>query len=91
MSTPDNKAQLKLALEAALEGDWHAAHNIAQDYSDETANWIHAVLHKIEGDVFNSNYWYNKTHGKKYEDFSDANAELKAIQNSLNKLASTAL
>ena len=79
----DNKAQLKLAVEAALEGDWHAAHNIAQDYSDETANWIHAVLHKIEGDVFNSNYWYTKTHAKKYEDCSDANAELKEIRNSL--------
>ena len=79
----DNKAQLKLALEAALEGDWHAAHNIAQDYSDEAANWIHAVLHKIESDVFNSNYWYAKTHAKKYEDFSDANAELKEIRNSL--------
>ena len=49
----DNKAQLKLAVEAALAGDWHAAHSIAQEYSDETANWIHAVLHKIEGDVFN--------------------------------------
>ena len=79
----NNKAQLKLALEAALDGDWHAAHNIAQDYSDETANWIHAVLHKIEGGIFNSNYWYDKTCGKKYEDFSDANAELKEIQNSL--------
>ena len=84
----DNTQQLKAAVEAALEGDWDSAHNIAQEYSDETANWIHAVLHKIEGDVFNSNYWYALTQvngggGKKYEDFSDANAELKAIQNSL--------
>ena len=77
------RLQLKLSVEAALAGDWHAAHNIVQEYSDETANWIHAVLHKIEGDVFNSNYWYTKTYGKKYEDFSDANAELKEIQNSL--------
>lgn len=87
----DNTQQLKAAVEAVLEGDWDAAHNIAQEYSDETANWIHAVLHKIEGDVFNSNYWYAKTGGKKYENFSDADAELKAIQNSLNKLAKTAL
>ena len=79
----DNTQQLKAAVEAALEGDWDSAHNIAQEYSDETANWIHAVLHKIEGDVFNSNYWYAKTGGKMYENFSDANAELKAIQNSL--------
>lgn len=80
-----NKADLLLAIEAALNGEWDQSHKIAQDYSDTTANWIHAVLHKIEGDVWNSNYWYARTAGKKYEDFSDATAELKAIQNTLNQ------
>ena len=79
----DNKVALLKACELALAGDWDGAHNIAQDYSDSTANWIHAVLHKIEGDVWNSKYWYAKTKGKKYEDFSDANTELIAIKNSL--------
>ena len=68
----------------ALAGDWHQSHHIAQDYADPTANWLHAVLHKIEGDVANSHYWYNKTSGKKYDDFSDANAELNAIMNSIS-------
>ena len=77
-------AELNIAVQAALDGDWEQSHNIAQDYSDTTANWIHAVLHKIEGDVWNSKYWYARTHGKKYEDFADANVELKAILNSLN-------
>ena len=80
-----NKQALLIAVEAALAGDWHKSHNIAQDYSDPTANWVHAVLHKIEGDEWNSKYWYARTHGKKFEDFSDANAELIAIQNSLNQ------
>jgi hypothetical protein len=80
----NNKAALKIAVQAALDGDWHASHNIAQDYSDITANWLHAVLHKIEGDEWNSKYWYARTHGKKYEDFSDAHEELIAIQNSLD-------
>ncbi len=79
-----SKAALLLAVQAALDGDWDKSHNIAQDYSDDTANWIHAVLHKIEGDEWNSKYWYARTNGNKYEDFSDANTELKAIQNSLN-------
>lgn len=79
-----NHADLKLAVQAALDGDWHTSHNIAQNYKDTTSNWIHAVLHKIEGDVWNSNYWYAKTAGKKYEDFADANAELHTIQNILN-------
>lgn len=80
-----NKPALLLAVQAALDGDWHKSHLIAQDYSDSTANWVHAVLHKIEGDAWNSKYWYARTNGKKYEDFSDANAELKAIQHSLNQ------
>ena len=80
-----NKTALLVALQAALEGEWNKSHNIAQDYSDTTANWIHAVLHKIEGDVWNSKYWYARTAGKNYEDFSDATAELKAIQNQLNQ------
>ena len=78
-----NKSELLIAVQAALDGDWDKSHNIAQDYSDSTANWIHAVLHKIEGDVWNSNYWYARTSGKKYDDFCDAIAELIAIQNSL--------
>lgn len=78
-----SKEALLSAVQAALDGDWDKSHNIAQDYSDTTANWIHAVLHKIEGDVWNSNYWYARTAGKKYEDFSDANEELIAIQQHL--------
>ena len=79
----DNTQQLLKACELAMAGDWDGAHNIAQDYSDTIANWIHAVLHKIEGDEWNSKYWYVKTSGKQYADFSNANEELKAIQNSL--------
>jgi hypothetical protein len=76
-------AELKIAVQAALDGDWDKSHNIAQDYSDPMANWIHAVLHKIEGDVWNSKYWYARTMGKSYEDFSEAIEELKVIQNCL--------
>ena len=78
-----NKEALLMSVQAALAGDWHKSHNIAQEYSENTANWIHAVLHKIEGDVWNSKYWYARTAGKKYADFADANDELKAILNIL--------
>ena len=83
MMKQDNIQALNKAVEAALAGNWQTAHAIAQDYSDNTANWLHAVLHKIEGDQFNSHYWYAKTHGKKFEDFSDIKAELNAIKKSL--------
>ena len=81
----DNTEQLKIAVQAALDGDWEKSHKIAQDYSDDTACWIHAVLHKIEGDEFNSNYWYAKTNGKKFADFYDAVDELKVILKYLTK------
>jgi hypothetical protein len=79
-----NKSALLTAVALALSGDWHASHNIAQDYSDVTANWLHAVLHKIEGDAWNSKYWYARTAGKRYEDFADAFEELLEIQRVLN-------
>ncbi len=78
-----NKDALLKAVALALDGDWDASHKIAQDYSDSTANWIHAVLHKIEGDVWNSNYWYTRTAGRRYEDFADARDELLEIARGL--------
>ena len=63
----------------ALNNDWNCAHNIAQDYESLTANWLHALLHNIEGDMLNSNDWYVKTDGKKYADFLDVKLELNAI------------
>jgi hypothetical protein len=70
---------MKSAVSHALAGEWDASHKIAQDYSDPMANWIHAVLHKIEGDAWNSRYWYARAQGRHYEDFSDPEAELREI------------
>jgi hypothetical protein len=74
-----NKSDLKLAIQAALDGDWENSHKIAQSYSDSHANWLHAVLHKIEGDEANSRYWYARTAGQRFEEFADAEKELKFI------------
>lgn len=78
-----NNEALKIAVKAALDGEWDKSHKIAQDYSDAMANWLHAVLHKIEGDVWNSRYWYARTSGKTYEDFAEIHDELIAIQKAL--------
>ncbi len=51
--------QLRSAVDMALAGEWDEAHGIVQaDEADPTACWIHAVLHKIEGDAGNARYWY---------------------------------
>ena len=49
---------LKSAISLALTGEWDQAHIIVQELGSPTAAWIHAVLHKIEGDESNSRYWY---------------------------------
>ena len=73
------KEILKTAVEYALAGEWDASHKIAQDYSDPIANWIHAVLHKIEGDSSNSRYWYARTSGHSHESFANPQEELREI------------
>lgn len=53
------KDELLHAIDLALAGKWDAAHEVVQQYETAaTAAWIHAVLHKIEGDLGNARYWY---------------------------------
>jgi len=49
--------------------DWEKAHTIIQDINDHTAAWIHAYLHRKEGDIWNADYWYTRA-GKKRPDIS---------------------
>jgi hypothetical protein len=68
------------AVELAIAGDWEAAHRIVQaDEADATSCWIHAVLHKIEGDAGNARYWYRRA-GQAYEAYAEPDAELAAIK-----------
>jgi len=41
-------------------GDWKASHDIAQDIETLLGSWIHAYLHRKEGDEFNAGYWYRR-------------------------------
>jgi hypothetical protein len=58
------KNQLIKAVKLANAGDWDASHRIVQYYNDATAFWIHALLHKIEGDESNSRYWYARCNAR---------------------------
>ena len=72
--------KLLQAIELALAGQWNAAHEIVQQYdADATAAWIHAVLHKIEGDADNSRYWYRRA-GQLAHVSDDPKPELAAIR-----------
>ena len=41
-------------------GDWDSAHRVAQDVGDATGAWVHAYLHRKEGDAGNAAYWYRR-------------------------------
>jgi hypothetical protein len=41
-------------------GDWDTAHETVQDLSDRSAAWVHAYLHRREGDEGNARYWYRQ-------------------------------
>ncbi|TLP81268.1 hypothetical protein [Maribacter sp. ACAM166] len=49
------------------KGDWDASHDIAQEMQSKLGSWMHAYLHRKEGDRFNAGYWYrlaDKTYPK---------------------------
>ena len=60
-SEPSDKLSgVYLAIWYAVKDNWDMAHNIVQNINTETASWIHAYLHRVEGDIGNAHYWYNR-------------------------------
>ena len=58
--TPPPVSPLLVALWHDGKGDWNRAHEVAQDVDDETGAWVHAYLHRKEGDESNAAYWYRR-------------------------------
>ena len=56
---PDLAAPLA-ALWWAAKGNWDQAHRIAQDETGADGAWVHAYLHRVEGDLGNAGYWYRQ-------------------------------
>ena len=59
-TTPPPVTPALVALWHDGRGDWNAAHNTAQDIEDATGSWVHAYLHRKEGDESNAGYWYRR-------------------------------
>ena len=51
---------LIVAIQKADQGYWDDAHLIVQQMNDPIANWLHANLHREEGDIDNAKYWYHQ-------------------------------
>lgn len=76
---PATRDELRNAIARARAGDWVGAHRIVQAHeTDPIACWLHALLHKIEGDAENARYWYARS-PRRYDGFSDIQRELDAI------------
>jgi hypothetical protein len=84
LTMPQSNLQILGAVDLALNGDWQGAHRIVQEHEDDGfANWIHAVVHRMEGDRENAAYWYERCGRPFREDLSTA-AELQEIRAALS-------
>ncbi len=72
------KDDLLRAISLAEDGRWDDAHRTVQDIENEYAYWVHANLHREEGDTSNSRYWYGRA-GREYTevDFAEEREEIK--------------
>ncbi len=59
-AAPRGLAPPLVALWWARSGDWDAAHRIVMSESTREAAWVHAYLHRLEGDADNAAYWYRE-------------------------------
>jgi hypothetical protein len=59
-AAPASLSPALTALWYDARGDWNAAHEAAQAIENETGAWIHAYLHRKEGDASNAAYWYRR-------------------------------
>ena len=64
-SAPSSWSEALRAMWFDAKGDWESSHDIAQDLHNTNGSWIHAYLHRKEGDKFNAGYWYRMA-GKKF-------------------------
>jgi hypothetical protein len=80
-----SKTHLTKAVDHALSGKWREAHEIVQqDEQNETACWIHAVLHRQEGDIPNAQYWYARC-GRRLRKALTPEEELREIEAALQQ------
>lgn len=54
------RGTLRKALQSLSQGDWAGAHRLVQDEEGADAAWVHAHLHRVEGDGPNAAYWYRR-------------------------------
>jgi hypothetical protein len=59
-AAPPDVSPALVALWHDARGDWEMAHRVAQDVNDRSGAWVHAYLHRKEGEIDNARYWYGQ-------------------------------
>jgi hypothetical protein len=59
-AAPPDVSPALVALWHDARGDWEMAHRVAQDVNDRSGAWVHAYLHRKEGEIDNARYWYGE-------------------------------
>jgi hypothetical protein len=59
-SPPDGLEPALVGLWWAGKDDWDKAHKIVMDEGGKDCAWVHAYLHRVEGDAENAGYWYRQ-------------------------------
>jgi hypothetical protein len=60
LEPPSGLAPALAALWWAAKDDWTRAHEIVMNEGGKDCAWVHAYLHRVEGDLDNAGYWYRQ-------------------------------
>jgi hypothetical protein len=87
--TKQEIGQLPVSLRAlwyAAHDDWNEAHRLVQGDPSSECAWVHAYLHRVEGDLGNARYWYQQA-GKKPATDHSLSQELEQLIDALSPSA----
>jgi hypothetical protein len=76
--------QLADAIQRLLANDWPGAHTLVQDLDDPIAWRVHGLVHRIEGDLANAAYWYDKA-GATMDDARSVEDEISELRECLKR------
>jgi hypothetical protein len=71
---PDWDVQIK-SLWYDANGDWKKAHDLIDQLNDMVSAHVHAYLHRVEGDLWNARYWYNRAKQPEFKGSLDEERE----------------
>ena len=63
---PEKLSKALQALWYDAKGDWQVAHDLIDHLNDSDSSRVHAYLHRVEGDLWNAQYWYSRAQSQEF-------------------------